>query len=214
MTTLKTLFMFALIVVGFWALNILRERGTLDVLEKFDHFSSMATSTSTTTRKNIPKKNAPKVSPAPEPILEVALLTNDFASEIRKQVFIKTNDERVKNELPALSEDIELRAVALAHSFDMGKNNYFEHENLLGCDGACRLENVGYKYRGMGENIFWMKGYKLTAEKTAEMIVDGWMNSPGHRANILGKSWANMDIGIAVLDTRIYATALYSLQLK
>jgi len=89
-------------------------------------------------------------------------------------------------------------------------NDYFEHEDLNGCSSSCRVTNGGYRWQSVGENIYMMSGYKLSPEKAAAMIVDGWMNSPGHRANILGTSFTYSGVGVVSDGESIYATALYA----
>ena len=121
------------------------------------------------------------------------------------------NTERSKNGLAPLAADTRLAAVARAHSADMLAQNYFEHTNLQGCDPACRLNAAGYAWQSYGENIHWMSGYTMTAADTAAKIVNDWMNSPGHRANILGASFTKVGVGIAIRGTKIDTTADYSL---
>lgn len=87
--------------------------------------------------------------------------------------------------------------------------NYFEHTNLSGCNAGCRLTNAGYVWKSYGENIHWMSGYKLSAQDSAKKIVNDWMNSPGHRANILG-SFTYAGVGIAVNGDKIYSTTDYT----
>jgi uncharacterized protein YkwD len=126
------------------------------------------------------------------------------------------NFERQKNSLSVLSQDAQLAAIARAHSEDMALNNYFEHENIDGQTATDRGYAVGYRCfksfgnfytEGIGENIFqgWMyssfnsrtRNY-ITLEDLAFQIVDGWMNSPGHRENILTETYDREGIGIGI----------------
>jgi uncharacterized protein YkwD len=128
---------------------------------------------------------------------------------IEAEIVRLTNVERAKENLSSLSVDSTLRQVAWGHSADMLANNYFDHDNLNGCSSSCRATNAGYRWKAIGENIYMMSGFKLSAEKTAAMIVDGWMNSPGHRANILSASFAESGVGVITDGESIYATAMY-----
>ena len=62
----------------------------------------------------------------------------------------------------------------------------------------------------IGENIYMTEGYKLSSTAEAEMIVNGWMNSSGHRANILGTKFTHTGVGISVKGDSVYVTAMYS----
>ncbi len=133
----------------------------------------------------------------------------DYRVQIEQHVLAETNAARAQNGLKALSADTGVAAVARAHSTDMLTKNYFEHTNLSGCNAGCRLTNAGYVWRTYGENIHWMSGYKLSAQDSAKKIVNDWMNSPGHRANILG-SFTYAGVGIAVSGDKIYSTTDYT----
>ena len=133
----------------------------------------------------------------------------DFVSQVEQATFTLMNAERTKNNLPALAWNATLASVARAHSTDMAKNKYFDHTNLQGCSSACRVTNAGYPWRAVGENIYMMQGYNLSADATAQMIVNGWMNSPGHRANILGQQFTEDGVGVAQIGDSIYITADY-----
>ncbi len=134
---------------------------------------------------------------------------SDLVSQIEQYVLSETNAARAQNGLAALTTDSQVAAVARAHSQDMLSRNYFEHTNLSGCNPGCRLSNAGYQWRSYGENIHWMSGYKLSAQDSAKKIVNDWMNSPGHRANILG-AFKYAGVGIAVSGDKIYSTTDYT----
>ncbi|MBC7836442.1 CAP domain-containing protein [Acetobacteraceae bacterium] len=153
---------------------------------------------------------APKKTPASESTSAPAKTADDYATEIAADVFAQTNTERVKNGLPALVYDSKLSLVARAHSSDMLAANYFSHTNKSDCDSACRVKNANYSYSYVGENIFMAKGFTLSGGDTASLIVQGWMGSPGHRANILQTAFTNSGVGVAFEGTRIYITAIYS----
>src|SRR6185312_4864887 len=138
-------------------------------------------------------------------------VVSDFAAQVEQAVFDKVNIERTNNNLPALKLDTKLAVLARAHSKDMLVNDYFEHTDLSGCTSACRVTNSGYSWSAVGENIYMMSGYHLSAENTAQMIVEGWMNSPGHRANILNASFTNEGIGVYTQNSVVEATEEFAL---
>ncbi len=145
---------------------------------------------------------------APKPTLTKP--PSDIAAEIAEGVFTETNAERVKNGLPALMTDSKLSLIASAHSADMLASNYFSHTNKSDCNSACRVKNAAYAYSAVGENIFMTYGFSLSEGNTASLVVQGWMGSEGHRANILQKLFTNSGIGVASQGNRMYITAMYS----
>lgn len=149
----------------------------------------------------------PTSKPAPTQPTSVA-----FIAEVEAEILRLTNEERAKEGLSALSANTKLRDIAWAHSADMLANNYFDHDDPQGCSSSCRATNAGYRWRAIGENIYMMSGFKLSAEKTATMVVDGWMNSSGHRANILGKSFIESGVGVITDGKSVYVTAMYGKQ--
>ncbi len=100
-----------------------------------------------------------------------------------------TNKERAKAGCPALRADNRLVLSARRHSADMAANNYFSHTSRNGASPWARMEKAGYPSPG-AENI--AKGYP-----TAAAVMKGWMNSPGHRANILNCKLRAIGVGMA-----------------
>ncbi len=162
---------------------------------------------------------APRVSPPPSPpsdaggtppLAQIGSQTDDFASSVEEEILKLTNDERVKNGLMPLAEDPRLREIARAHSADMLAHGYFDHNDKNGCSSSCRASGAGYAWTVIGENIYMMSGYDLDTHASAKMVVDGWMNSPGHRKNILLESYTATGIGVALADGNVYVTADYA----
>jgi uncharacterized protein YkwD len=83
-----------------------------------------------------------------------------------------------------------LAGVALGHADDMARHNYFEHEDLTGHSPADRVRAVGYREKLVGENIAY-------GPKSAEEVVQGWLDSPGHCENIMDPRFAEMGIAYA-----------------
>ncbi len=99
-----------------------------------------------------------------------------------------TNQNRVANNLPPLKENSLLDAAAQQKANDMVANNYFAHESPTGVTPWHWFDAVGYKYIFAGENL-------AANFVNSEDVVTGWMNSPGHRANILDTRFT--EIGMA-----------------
>jgi uncharacterized protein YkwD len=97
-----------------------------------------------------------------------------------------------------------LAGVALGHAADMAQHNYFEHQDLAGHSPAERVRAVGYQEKLVGENIAY-------GPKSAEEVVQGWLDSPGHCENIMDPRFAEM--GIAYAAGRASKRGLYWVQL-
>ena len=118
-------------------------------------------------------------------------------AEIRAAVLCLHNSERAAHGLPPLRENPKLRRAAQGHSDDMVASGYFAHESLSGADMADRILRTGYARNqgwSLGENIAWGTGSLGTAAE----IQRAWMESPGHRANILRRQFREIGIGVAV----------------
>src|SRR3989344_4804703 len=101
-----------------------------------------------------------------------------------------TNKEREKAGLPDLAPNQKLTVVALAKVRDMFKNQYFAHESPAGKGAGDLAEKEGYEFIVIGENL------ALGNFEGDKALVEAWIASPGHRANILGSRYK--EIGIAV----------------
>ncbi|QWH41342.1 serine protease [Bacillus mycoides] len=109
-------------------------------------------------------------------------------SEFEQRVVELTNAERTKQGLPALQIDTELSKVARAKSEDMQKNNYFDHNSPTYGSPFDMMKKFGISYTSAGENI-------AQGQRTPEEVVQAWMNSAGHRANILNSGFTHIGVG-------------------
>jgi uncharacterized protein YkwD len=91
---------------------------------------------------------------------------------------------------PPMKLSDTLAGVAFGHAADMARHNYFEHEDLTGHSPADRVRAVGYQEKLVGENIAY-------GPKSAEEVVQGWLDSPGHCENIMDPRFAEMGIAYA-----------------
>ena len=104
------------------------------------------------------------------------------------EVLRLTNEFRKKNGLKALVLDTNLDETADKHSKDMAKRDYFSHTGKDGSKPWDRAKREGYESGTVGENI--AAGYS-----SAKAVVDGWIASPGHRANMLNANYNEIGIG-------------------
>ena len=105
-----------------------------------------------------------------------------------QEVIRLVNEIRVQNGLKALTYDWELSRVARYKSQDMKDNNYFSHTSPVYGTPFQMIRNFGISYKSAGENI--AKGYAIP-----QAVVNGWMNSSGHRANILNAGYTHIGVG-------------------
>lgn len=106
------------------------------------------------------------------------------------QIFDLANSVRVRNGKTPFVYDEKLASVARKHSEDMAANGYFSHTDLKGQSPFDRMTQAGLKYSKAAENIAWGQSCAIFAH-------EGWMNSSGHRANILGDCKA-LGVGVKV----------------
>ncbi|MFE1291370.1 sigma-70 family RNA polymerase sigma factor [Streptomyces sp. NPDC058751] len=105
------------------------------------------------------------------------------------QVVALVNKERAAVGCGPLTEDPQLEDAAQAHSEDMAARDFFEHTNPDGVDPGQRITAAGYRWSTYGENI-------AEGQQTPQAVMESWMNSPGHRANILNCSFKNIGVGV------------------
>lgn len=110
-----------------------------------------------------------------------------------------TNQERAENGLEPLRPDWQLSRVARHKSADMLEFNYFSHTSPTYGSPFSMMEDFGVTYRSGAENI-------ARGQQTPHEVVRGWMNSPGHRANILGEY---THIGVGYVEDGKYWTQMF-----
>ena len=122
------------------------------------------------------------ISPDDNPVPESDI------SQQAKDVLSLVNTERQKQGLSSLTLSDKLTAVANEKARDMAENNYFSHTSPTYGSPFQMLQQYGIRYKAAGENI-------AAGQKSAEEVMNSWMNSSGHRANILNPSFTEIGIG-------------------
>jgi uncharacterized protein YkwD len=159
---------------------------------------------------------------APKPPLSTGPVQTSDHAAIAEHVHIRINQIRTQHGLEKLAWKKPLARAATGHSRDMAKRDYFDHHSPEGNDFSFRYEKVDFtcrvpagshRFLTGGENIHktwraeatrtWSDGRKeetgiRTIPEVAEQAVQGWMNSPGHRKNILTPEWQSEGIGVWV----------------
>lgn len=110
--------------------------------------------------------------------------------EMEREIIRLVNDERAKRGLPRVEENWQISRVARIKSEDMINNNYFSHNSPIYGSPFKMLSSFGINYTQAAENI-------ALGQLTARQVMDSWMNSPGHRANILNANYNQIGVGVA-----------------
>jgi uncharacterized protein YkwD len=120
--------------------------------------------------------------------------TPEAIEQARAATLCLLNRERAAEGLPALAMDARLTQAAQLHSDDMGRRDFYAHDNPDGLDFSARVYAEGLPPDGttVAENIHWGTGYLATPKE----ITRDWMNSPGHRHNILSAEVTHVGVGI------------------
>ncbi|WP_443146793.1 CAP domain-containing protein [Paenisporosarcina sp. TG-14] len=140
------------------------------------------------TAKPVAEKPAATAKPVAEKPATQATEQAGSISNIEQQVLTLTNQERAKEGLKALATDAKLMNAAREKSTDMRTNKYFSHTSPTFGSPFDRMKALGIDYRAAGENI-------AMGQKSAEEVVKAWMESPGHRENIMKANFTHIGIG-------------------
>ncbi|MBD0348079.1 MAG: CAP domain-containing protein [Thermoleophilia bacterium] len=110
------------------------------------------------------------------------------------------NEVRARHGLVALRRSDRLEAAAELHSRNMGRRGVFEHESAGGTPFWKRVEQFyasrGFGYWAVGENLIWG-----SPELSIDQAIQGWMNSPAHRANMLSREWREVGLASVRLES-------------
>tara|TARA_Y100000034_G_C6833391_1_gene376396 strand:- start:306 stop:968 length:663 start_codon:yes stop_codon:yes gene_type:complete len=153
-------------------------------------------------------------------------LTHDVdISLIELEINTLINEERTKEGLSILGLEDSVSDVARIHSQDMLDNNFFDHINLKGEDPTsrgiksgvtCYKDYESYYTEGFAENLGGSPfgnvvgcGYVYSEKSLAKCMVDGWMESQGHRENILTPDYDETGIGVACDYSQCYGTQMF-----
>ena len=152
-----------------------------------------------------PEPTTPAPAPTPEPTKPTpapAPTTGEF-SAYQQEVLNIVNKERTSRGLSALKFNAELAKVATTKSQDMIDRGYFDHNSPTYGSPFDMMKKFGITYKSAGENI-------AMGQKTPQEVMTAWMNSDGHRKNILNSSFTEIGIGIAKdKNGRLYWTQMF-----
>src|SRR3954453_808410 len=122
------------------------------------------------------------------------------AASLANSALCLVNQERTSRGLRPLRSNRRLAKAAVGHARDMVSRRYFSHDSSNGSSFVDRIRKAGYvparAFPSLGEDLAWGSGELGTPRE----IVRGWMNSPGHRANILHAKFREAGMGVAFGD--------------
>jgi uncharacterized protein YkwD len=170
------------------------QRADGDLRQQSTTSSSTTSATTTTTTTTPPTTTSTQTTtpPAPPPVTSSTAppAAPPAATDVsaQDQVVTLVNDERGKAGCGPLTANAQLTAAAQGHASDMAARGYFEHTTPEGVTFDQRIRNAGYPKPG-AENI-------AQGAQTAASVMDLWMNSAGHRANILNCDLNTIGVGL------------------
>ena len=112
---------------------------------------------------------------------------------VRDEVIRFTNKRRRKHGLGRITGDKLLHQAAQSHADEMDTVGYLGHDSVDGRDPGDRINETGYRWRAYRENV-------ASGQPTAKQVVKAWMQSPGHRVNLLSDDISEIGIGFAIDD--------------
>lgn len=122
-------------------------------------------------------------------------------SSAAQAVLSQVNAARAQNGLSALTLDANMNRAANVRAAELAQS--FSHTRPNGSRGLTALSEAGVSYRAAGENI-------AAGQQTAQAVVSAWMNSSGHRANILSTKFSRMGVGQVTISGRTYWVQLFA----
>ncbi|MBX4266128.1 serine protease [Clostridium estertheticum] len=149
-----------------------------------------AATTKATPAKAVPTKTTPAKTTATKATPTPVASTSTANNKLEKEVVTLVNQERAKQGLAPLTDNVKLSNVARTKSEDMVAKNYFDHTSPTYGSPFDMMKQFGITYKAAGENI-------AMGQQTASSVMTSWMNSPGHKANILSKNFTDIGVGVA-----------------
>ncbi len=150
---------------------------------------------------SVPETNVPDTQPpVSTPEDEVETTPSDTVHPYVLRIVELVNEERIKAGLNPVTLDTAASSAALIRSQEIVSS--FSHTRPDGSSFSTALKEQGISYRRAGENIAW-------GQRSPEEVMEGWMNSSGHRANILGESFTHIGVGYYQENGVNYWTQLF-----
>jgi len=140
---------------------------------------------------------------------ETSAPDDDLVAKVEKSIVSRTNEFREKHDLPAVQTDEHLEKAAKEFAKFMAETSKYGHQ-ADGRTPAQRAKAAGYDYCIVRENIAYRSGPQPTAGKLTDVFVQGWIDSPGHRENMLAEYVTQTGVAVASDEGRtFYAVQLF-----
>ncbi|OUU20984.1 MAG: hypothetical protein CBC08_04415 [Flavobacteriaceae bacterium TMED48] len=155
-----------------------------------------------------------------EPVEDKSITSKDLKEQIAIRILYKTNLIRSSQGLDDLLQDDEMDVLASLHSENMITHDFFDHVDHKGKSPSERADDLDFVWSSIAENIGYVPWFEnvsgcgdtRSAEAIAECVVEGWRNSPGHYANIIG-NYNELGVGVAFTqDSVAYFTQVFRIR--
>lgn len=157
-------------------------------------------------KNSVQKQENKAVENQVEKSVEQSNNSSSYIAQIEQMIFNKVNEERAKAGVAPLSYSSNtMQKYARIKSEDMGLRKYFSHEDPNGQLITAKMKADGVSYNSWGENIAYLSGYSGDSN-IANQFMTNWMNSSGHRANILSPNFTSIGVGVYKIGNTYYAT--------
>lgn len=133
------------------------------------------------------------------------IVNDQYMAQVEQAIFNKVNEERAKAGVAPLSYNTTMEKYARIKSKDMGDNNYFSHTDKSGNYINTKMKADGVTYQAWGENIAYIGGV-TDPVALANQFMTNWMNSEGHKKNILSTDFSSIGVGVYKVGNKVYAT--------
>lgn len=160
---------------------------------------------SNTSKDTVSKNNTSKSNISTSNTGQASVASEKFMAQVEQKIFEKVNAERAKAGVSKLSYNKTMEKYARIKSQDMGDRGYFDHKDPQGNLITVKMKNDGVNYKAWGENIAYIGGVS-DADALANQFMTNWMNSQGHRENILSKNFSSIGVGVYKMGNKVYAT--------
>jgi uncharacterized protein YkwD len=141
-------------------------------------------------RKALGGKPVPAPRPTPTPVPPSPVPVPPPPGDVPAEMLAEHNARRSEAGLPPLVPSVKLQAAAQGHATVMAQLGRMAHSGIGDGDPGSRLRGVGYTFRSCGENIAWN-------QRSVSAVMASWLNSPGHRANILSPAFTEAGFAVA-----------------
>ncbi len=137
------------------------------------------------------EEDEPEEMPSDPPDEEEEIPADELLrwTDFESQVFELINQRRAENGVAPLEKDNHLREAAYLHSKDMADNNFMSHTGSDGSSFSTRIRRTAFAGSPGGENV-------ASGQRTPEQVMEAWMNSSGHRRNILNAQFRYVGVGV------------------